>query len=100
MTMAQVWSVIGLLATAFAGMIALVFRAMAAQRREHTAEIKGTHEKIDGAFAVLCEKIDGLRNETVARFLRFEGLPEKVDRLDRDVQALTIKVLGGEPPKR
>ena len=121
LTEPQVWTMLGILAAAFASTIAittqLMMRTIETQfsslgerfesvRRELKADIAGTHARIDSTDAKIegtdakivstHERIEGLRTEMVLRFeevdRRFARLEKQVDDIDRDVQAISKKV--------
>jgi hypothetical protein len=115
-TMAQTWAVIGIMATAFAAMISFSHRAMTATGRVLAAQLDGLRNEMnarfdavdqrfdavdhrfDGAerrFAAVDQRFDRLEAQVEARF---EKLGSHVATLDRDVHALSIKVMGGDRP--
>ena len=89
--MAQMWTAIGIMATAFAAMIGFSYRAMIEQGKAITAQIAGLHGEV-GA------QMDGLRREMNARFDHLSTRMDKVESIDRGVHALSIKVMGGDRP--
>jgi hypothetical protein len=80
MSMAQMWTVIGIMATAFAAMIGFWYRAMTEQRKTLMA-------RMDGSCGELNARMDGLRGE-------FDGLRGEFTSL----HALSIKVRGQQIP--
>jgi hypothetical protein len=134
MTVAQMWTIIGVMATAVAAMVTFsmtmvtkVFGSMRGEltgeirglRNELTSEIGGLRSEMRSEISGLRSEIGGLRNEMHSEIagLRSEmvvrtdaisarldrelvPLRAKVDLIDRDVYALTVKVFGGEPPHR
>jgi hypothetical protein len=123
--MAQMWAALGIMATAFAAMIGFSYRAMTEQgktlgaqidglRGEVNAQIGGLRGEVNARIEGLCSevnaRIDGLRSEVTAQFAglrsemngRFDNLTarvEKVESIDREVHALSIKVKGREIPR-
>ncbi|HEY5224755.1 MAG TPA: hypothetical protein VIJ18_17120 [Microbacteriaceae bacterium] len=72
MTEPQVWTLIGVFATAVFGMITVVSTLF---------------------VRIIRSEIGGLRGEMAARF---EAVDKRFDYLDRDVQALTKRVFGNQ----
>jgi hypothetical protein len=99
-SMAQMWTAIGIMATAFAAMIGFSYRAM-------TEQGKTLATRMDGLRAEFNAHFQGLRAEMNARFdnltVRMDNLTMRVDKvesIDREVHALSIKVMGlGAPPR-
>jgi hypothetical protein len=100
---AQIWSMLGFLVTSLVGMMVMTWRSMSLHGRS-------TVDAITNGLA-------GLRNEMIARFERvdeqfsrvedrlvrlegaYAGLQGKVETIDREVHALTLKVFKDDPPK-
>lgn len=83
-TTAQGWVLLGLLGVAFATIIGLVQWGM----RNGFKAIQAT---IGGQLAVLIEKINGLETNMNTKF---DAVNQRIDNLDRDVQAVSNKVFG------
>jgi hypothetical protein len=111
MNMAQVWSVIGFLATSLAAMVAMMYRSMSIHGRQMTDALDGLRSEMrtgsEGLRHEMKAGINGLRGEMIARFekvdQRFDHMEArlaKVETIDREVHALSLKVFGQEgPPK-
>lgn len=88
MTEPQVWVVIGVFATSFFAMMS--WQTISFNRNLRTS--------VDALDRSLTARIDGFRDATNARFdaldMRVTTLENKLDGLDRDVQALTRHVFG------
>lgn len=126
MSMAQMWTVIGVMATAFAAMIGFSYRAMTEQGKTLAARIDGLRDEvaaqIGGVRSEVAAQIEGVRREFTAQFeglraefgAQFQGLRaemnarfdhlttrvEKVESIDREVHALSIKVMALDGPRR
>lgn len=113
MSMAQAWSLIGLLATAFGALIVTTHRSMSLNVKQLSEtlsyglsglrnEMVARFEKVDERF----ERIDERFERVDKRFDRIEDRLSKVEsttgELDHDVRALNRAVLGGSqsPPAR
>lgn len=83
----QIWTLIGVFAAAMLGGFTVVISSLS---RVIRAEITGLRAEIGG-------KITGLRGEIGGEIsglnTRFDTLEKRIDHLDRDVQALTNRVL-------
>ena len=114
MSMAQMWTVIGVMATAFAAMIGFSHWAMTEQGRALAARLEGFGgefgARLDGLRGEVNAQIGGLRNEVSAQLQglraemneRFDHLNlrvDKVESIDREVHALSIKVMGLDRPQ-
>jgi hypothetical protein len=136
-SMAQMWTVIGVMATAFAAMIGFSYRVMTEQGKALAARLEGfggefngrldglrgevnaqiggfrgeVNAQIGGLRNEVNAQIGGLRNEVSAQIQglraemneRFDHLNVRVDKvesIDREVHALSIKVMGLETPPR
>jgi hypothetical protein len=75
----QIWTALGILAAALAGMITLTIRTITVQ-----VQALGTG---------LGARIDSVEKTMTARF---DAVNSKIDGLDRDVQALSVKVFGSD----
>jgi hypothetical protein len=83
LTEPQVWVLIGVFAAGMFGMIGIV---MSTFHRTLTSEIGGVRTEISSLRSEMRSEIGGLRAEMNVKF----------DALDRDIQALTRHVFGGE----
>jgi hypothetical protein len=75
----QIWTALGILAAALAGMITLTIRTITVQ-----VQALGTG---------LEARIDSVEKTMTARF---DAVNTKIDGLDRDVQELSVKVFGSD----
>jgi hypothetical protein len=91
MSMAQAWSLIGLLATAFGGIIFVTHRGMSYGLDGLRNEMVARFEKVDEGF----EQVDKRFDRIEARLDRVESTNRD---LDHDVRALNRAVLGGKTP--
>lgn len=89
MDTAQTWTVIGVLAAGFLGMMTLTSTLFLRVLR---AEIGSLNVKIDGLRGEVMGEIGGLRSEMNARFeavdARFETVNTRLNGIDRDVHFL------------
>jgi len=79
----QIWTTIGVLSAALVGTITLV----------STMLMRTIHLQFDSLSRELSRGLTGLRSEMIARF---ESVNSRLDGLDRDVNALTLRVFGGD----
>jgi hypothetical protein len=99
MTEPQVWALIGVFAAALFGMFTIVstlfVRVIRAEigglRSEFNGQFTGIRSEFNGQFTGLRGEFDGFRGEMNARF---DTLEQRVDGLDRDVQALVKHTFG------
>lgn len=111
MSMVQMWTVIGIMAVAFAAILGLSYWTMIEQGKTLMARIDGSCGEInarmdglrsevtaqmDGLRDEVRAQIDGLRGEMKARFDHLTMRVEQVESIDREVHALSIKVRGHE----
>jgi hypothetical protein len=108
-SMAQMWTVISIMATAFAAIIGFSHRAMTEQgktlgskmdglRGEINAQMDGLRSEFNGLRGEVRAQIDGLRGEMNARFDHLTTRVEKVESIEREVHTLSLKVMGREIP--
>jgi hypothetical protein len=122
--MAQVWTLIGIMAVAFTAMIGFSYRAMVEQGKAITAQVTGfrgevnaqidglrggvnaqidslrggVNTQIDGLRGEVNTQFDGFRREVNARFDHLSMRMDKIESIDRRVHALSIKVMGRDQP--
>ncbi|WP_022890576.1 hypothetical protein [Agromyces italicus] len=93
---AQIWTVIGVLAAAFAGTIAVTTQLML---KAFAAQVGGIGVKVDALrdeMVLRFEQVDHRMSRVEGQMDRFEsrlgGLESRFDALDRDVQAIARRV--------
>jgi hypothetical protein len=108
--MAQMWAVIGIMATAFAAMIRYSHRAMTETGKTLTTQVAGLRNEMNARFDAVNIKFEAVDHRFDAVAHRFDAVDQRFDRLearfeklethvatlDRDVHALSIKVMGGD----
>jgi hypothetical protein len=72
-------------------------------RNEFNVSVYGVRSEVHASFNGLRNEVHasftGLRNEMNTRFDHLETRLERVEKIDREVHALTLKVFGDDPPR-
>jgi hypothetical protein len=75
----QVWTALGILAAALAGMITLTIRTITVQVQALGTGLEARSDSVEKTMTA-----------------RFDAVNTKIDGLDRDVQELSVKVFGSD----
>jgi hypothetical protein len=97
----QIWTALGILAAALAGMISLTIVTL---NRTITTQFQSLGMRIDSVETTMSTRFKAVEATMNTRFqaveatmnARFETVNTKIDGLDRDVQALSVKVFGSD----
>ncbi|HEX6467795.1 MAG TPA: hypothetical protein VF069_01770 [Streptosporangiaceae bacterium] len=110
MSMAQVWSIIGLLATAFGTMIVLMYRMMTfglgSLRTEMVVrfekvdmrfdQVEGRLDKVETRLDKVETRLDGVETHLGGLAGRLDKVESNMGELDHDVRALNRAVIAGQ----
>jgi phage-related protein len=86
----QIWTALGILAAALTGMISLTIVTL---NRTITTQFQSLGIRIDSVVTTMNTRFEAVEATMNARF---DTVNSKIDGLDRDVQALSVKVFGSD----
>lgn len=97
MTEPQIWAALGILAAALTGMITLTLSTLTTQLRAIGTRIDSVETTMGVRFESI-ETIMDTRFESIGSTMnaRFDAVNTRIDALDRDVQALSVRVFGSD----
>ena len=109
MPMAQAWSLIGLLATAFGALIVATHRSMSFNTKQLSEtlsygltglrnEMVARFEKVDERFEQVDERFERIERQLDKVESRLDKVESATGELDHDVRALNRAVLGNQSP--